>query len=98
MHFTVTFGKRCSVLIKVKYRLSSPLFFVAMDSERQKRKEEIEKALGFIQYVILSLSCYLLYARGYRLFNDLILWFYRSSLPFPDPEGYEVSVPSYFSV
>uniref|UniRef100_A0A8B9R9X0 Zinc finger CCCH-type containing 7Bb n=1 Tax=Astyanax mexicanus TaxID=7994 RepID=A0A8B9R9X0_ASTMX len=32
-----------------------------MDPERQKRKEEIEKALGFIQ----------------------------SSLPFPDPEGYE---------
>ncbi|XP_058262337.1 zinc finger CCCH domain-containing protein 7B isoform X5 [Hemibagrus wyckioides] len=35
-----------------------------MDPERLKRKEEIEKALGFIQ-------------------------FRRSSLPFPDPDGYE---------
>lgn len=29
--------------------------FVAMDPERLKRKEEIEKALGFIQYVIFLL-------------------------------------------
>ncbi|XP_026993305.2 zinc finger CCCH domain-containing protein 7B isoform X1 [Tachysurus fulvidraco] len=35
-----------------------------MDPERLKRKEEIEKALGFIQFC-------------------------RSSLPFPDPDGYE---------
>lgn len=32
------------------------------------------------------------------LFNDLVLWFCRSSLPFPDPDGYEVSASSYFSV
>lgn len=40
-----------------------PFHFIAMDPERLKRKEEIEKALGFIQYVILCLFCYLLHAR-----------------------------------
>lgn len=39
------------------------LCFVAMDPERQKRKEEIEKALGFIQYAILLLSFSLLHAQ-----------------------------------
>lgn len=29
----------------------------AMDQDRQKRKEEIEKAMGFIQYVISLTLC-----------------------------------------
>lgn len=38
-----------------------------MDPERLKRKEEIEKALGFIQYAILLFSLYLLYFTVYSL-------------------------------
>lgn len=71
---------------------------VAMDPERQKRKEEIEKALGFIQYVIWPLSCYLMNPQIACLHNDFIFWFRRSSLPFPDPDGYEVGVSLFLSV
>lgn len=68
-----------------------------MDPERQRRKEEIEKALGFIQYVILPFLSLPFTCMSW-LFNDDVLWLYRSSLPFPDPEGYEVCVILFHAV
>lgn len=76
-----------------------------MDSTRQKRKEEISKALTFIQWVIFLFEGTLIESETFPASQWLIsfitklchyfpkhVYFFcsRSSLAYPEPEGYQV--------
>lgn len=79
------------------YMYLSPFLFCSdgpreAEAQRGNRKSPgIYSVCHFVSFLLLNESADCLH-------NDFILWFRRSSLPFPDPDGYEVGVSLFLSV